>query len=91
MFCSFACFGAMPLLGYVVIPTAFPALGEESLFISACIVTGITLFFMGSVKSYFSPQHWMSAGMETLLLGGACATVAFTIGQFVQHIAGDHD
>jgi DNA damage-binding protein 1 len=86
MFCSFAFFGSLPLLGYVIIPATLPHLGSDYLFLSACIVTGCVLFFMGSVKSFFSTQHWMVAGLETLLLGGACATVAFTIGQFVDHV-----
>ena len=88
MFCSFAFFGALPLLGYVIIPAANPNLDEGSLFIAACVVTGAVLFFMGSVKSFFSTQHWFQAGMETLLLGGACATLAFTIGQYVQQFLG---
>jgi hypothetical protein len=54
MFLSFAAFGAMPLLGYVVIPVTFPDWGEERLFRSACIVTGLVLFFLGSVKSKFA-------------------------------------
>lgn len=86
MFCSFAAFGSMPLLGYVIIPTLFPDLGEAVLFTSACIVTGVVLFFMGSVKAFFSKQHWVRAGSETMLLGGMCAYVAYTIGQFVQSI-----
>jgi hypothetical protein len=77
----------LPLLGYVIIPTSFPNLGEESLFISACVVTGVTLFLMGSVKSHFSAQNWFHSGMETLTLGGACATVAFTVGQLVGGLA----
>lgn len=88
MFCSFAFFGALPLVGYVVFPAAFPHMSEDQLFFSACIVTGIVLFFLGSVKSTFCASHWFSSGMETLLLGGACATVAFTIGQFVNGIVG---
>ena len=36
-----------------------------------------------SVKSIFSAANWFMCGLETLLLGGACATVAYTIGQFV--------
>jgi len=91
MFCSFATFGAMPLLGYVLIPTMFPHLGEEILFSSACIITGMVLFFMGCVKSFFSKQFWLWTGCETLLLGGACATVAFTIGQFVEALTGQHE
>jgi hypothetical protein len=77
----------LPLLGYVIIPSSFPNLGEESLFISACFVTGIVLFLMGSVKSFFSAQNWFHSGMETLALGGACATIAFTVGQLVGGLA----
>jgi VIT1/CCC1 family predicted Fe2+/Mn2+ transporter len=86
MFCSFAFFGALPLLGYVLIPAIFPHANEVTLFTSACTITGIVLFLMGSVKSYFSKQHWYRAGLETLLLGGTCATVAYVIGQLVERI-----
>jgi VIT1/CCC1 family predicted Fe2+/Mn2+ transporter len=89
MFCSFAFFGALPLLGYVVVPAAFPRASEEVLFGTACVVTGLVLFFMGCVKSWFSPHHWTVTGLETLLLGGACASVAYGIGQFVKTIVGD--
>ena len=88
MFASFAFFGALPLLGYVVIPSLFPDLSADFLFVAACIITGIVLFFMGSIKAMVTSQHWFRAGLETLMLGGACATVAFTIGKFVQHNLG---
>ena len=88
MFCAFAFFGALPLLGYVIIPGLFPDLSSDILFWSACCVTGIVLFCMGAVKSYFTSQHALRTGMETLLLGGACATVAFTVGQMVQQLLG---
>ena len=86
MFCSFATFGSLPLLGYVIIPELFPTLGEDVLFVAACVVTGLVLFGMGCVKSNFSATHWYISGLETFLLGGACATVAFTIGQFVDSL-----
>jgi len=86
MFCSFAAFGSLPLLGYVIIPTAFPTLGTDALFATACVVTGIVLFIFGCVKSIFSASHWLLCGTETLLLGGACATTAYTIGQYVNAI-----
>ena len=53
MFCSFAFFGSLPLLGYVIIPASFPHASEDDLFFSACIVTAVVLFMMGSVKSLF--------------------------------------
>jgi hypothetical protein len=54
MFLSFATFGALPLLGYVIIPVSLPDLGSEYLFYSACIVTGLVLFLLGSLKSKFA-------------------------------------
>merc|ERR1712176_1014386 len=86
MFLSFAFFGSLPLLGYVIIPMTFGNLDEEFLFMSACFVTGIVLFFMGSIKSQVSSTHWLWSGIETLLLGGTCATVAYSIGQFVDNL-----
>jgi DNA damage-binding protein 1 len=91
MFCSFAFFGALPLLGYAIIPAQFPHLNEDALFHCACVVTGCVLFLLGSVKSFFSSLKWYRAGMETLLLGGCCATVAFTLGKWVQMYLGDED
>mmetsp|Transcript_20586 Transcript_20586/g.37003 ORF Transcript_20586/g.37003 Transcript_20586/m.37003 type:complete len:266 (-) Transcript_20586:266-1063(-) len=53
MFCAFATFGSLPLLGYVIIPALFPNSGEEVLFSAACVITGMVLFGMGCVKSIF--------------------------------------
>jgi len=91
MFCSFAFFGIMPLLGYVIIPFCFPHLGEESLFVTACIITGIVLFLMGCLKSRFCIQHWVICGTETLVLGGTCAFVAYTIGYYVNDLISSSD
>lgn len=80
MFLSFAAFGSLPLLGYVLIPMYFQGLAGF-LFETACVVTGVALFIMGSIKSSFSNANWFTSGLETLVLGGACATIAFTIGE----------
>ena len=84
MFFSFASFGSLPLLGYVIIPAMFPELGPDILFASSCVVTGLVLFLLGSVKSFFSASGWLVSGLETLFLGGCCTTLAYTIGQFVE-------
>ena len=34
-------------------------------------------------RIFYSAANWFKCGMETLLLGGSCATVAYTVGQFV--------
>ncbi|GMH99430.1 hypothetical protein TrLO_g148 [Triparma laevis f. longispina] len=88
MFLSFAAFGSLPIMGYVIIPIFFPEWGEETLFSTACAVTGIVLFMMGCVKSMFSTTNWFVSGMETFMLGGACATLAYVIGQYVEEKTG---
>ncbi|KAL3817228.1 hypothetical protein ACHAXA_009515 [Cyclostephanos tholiformis] len=89
MFLSFATFGSLPILGYVLIPALYPSLGEHVLFVAACVVTGMVLFSLGCLKSMFSASNWLVCGLETLLLGGVCATVAFTVGQFVDGLIAD--
>lgn len=37
----------------------------------------------------YSSQHWVISGTESLLLGGACATVAFTIGYYVDDVVSE--
>lgn len=91
MFCSFAFFGAAPLLGYTIIPWLFPHLDSSGLFRAACAVTALVLFLLGSIKSNFSRTNWFMSGCETLILGGTCATVAYTIGYFVNELLGDED
>ena len=88
MFCSFATFGSLPLLGYVIFPALFPDLDADSLFATACIITGLVLFGMGCVKSIFSAANWFICGLETFLLGGACATVSYFVAQFVDSLIG---
>lgn len=80
MFFSFAFFGSLPLLGYILIPLYLVYL-TDYLFTTACVITGVVLFIMGSIKSLFSSSNWFQSGAETLVLGGACATIAYTVGQ----------
>lgn len=40
---------------------------------------------------HVSRSSWFSSGLETLLLGGTCATVAFTIGYYVNQLLGEDD
>lgn len=99
---------------------------NDYLFETACVVTGVVLFCMGCVKSFFrlvcrskstsfhvrflcqnyrltygslssyyyyltfhSTTHWLQCGLETFLLGGACATLAYIIGQYVDLMQSD--
>ncbi|CAN0086207.1 unnamed protein product [Ectocarpus sp. 6 AP-2014] len=83
MFLSFAFFGAMPLLGYVIVPLIKPDSSPAILFFVACLVTAASLFGMGAIKSQFGTRHWCTSGTEMLFLGGSCAALAFEIGKAV--------
>lgn len=83
MFVSFAFFGAMPLLGYIIVPVMVPGASQHTLFSVACLVTAATLFTMGAIKSQFGTRSWYTSGFEMLILGGSCAVLAFEIGKGV--------
>mmetsp|Transcript_22508 Transcript_22508/g.35382 ORF Transcript_22508/g.35382 Transcript_22508/m.35382 type:complete len:275 (-) Transcript_22508:366-1190(-) len=84
MFAAFAVFGSMPLLGYCVVPALAPDASSSELFAVAVFVTLLFLFGLGAVKSHFSTKSWYCSGIETLLLGGCCAGIAYEIGNCVQ-------
>ncbi|MER1952731.1 MAG: VIT1/CCC1 transporter family protein, partial [Aerococcus urinaeequi] len=49
-------------------------------FTVASVLTGLTLFTLGAVKSRLTLTNWFKSGMEMLLIGGAAAIVAYGIG-----------
>jgi len=89
MFFSFAVFGSLPIFGYVIFPLIFGEMTTDELFKAACTVTGVVLFIMGCVKSNFSASPWYLSGLETLFLGGACATLAYVLGQYIDSLLGE--
>ncbi|CAM9103983.1 unnamed protein product [Ectocarpus sp. 6 AP-2014] len=88
-FGSFALSGIVPLLSYALSPliSASGSSGEPVsqgvLFLWACLLTAAALFSIGVVKSTFVSRSWFGSGMETLVLGGCCAGLAYEIGAAV--------
>lgn len=84
MFGSFASFGMLPVLGYVltawVLRDAEPGSGETTMLIVACIVTGVTLLALGAFKAHFAHKRYFRSALETLVLGGACALLSYNVG-----------
>lgn len=81
MFLSFAAFGLLPVLVYAIIPALVPGLEEHALFSMACVITGAALFGLGAFKAQFHDKRYVVSGIETLVLGGVCAGIAFTVGR----------
>lgn len=84
-FSSFIFFGSIPVLIYLV--ARFVPFFAARTFFTACILTGITLFILGTLKIYFTRQSWYRAGLEMLLLGGFAAAAAYAVGTMLGGLA----
>ena len=83
-FLSFSFFGIVPLLTYVF-SLGLPILIQNS-FLIASILTGITLFILGAVKSKINHSNWLKSGIEMLVVGGLAAVVAYVVGVVLGNI-----
>lgn len=84
-FVAFATAGAMPVL-----PFAVEAIWENSVrepFIWSTVVTAMTFFLVGAMKTLVVERPWLRAGIETLLIGGAAAAMAFAVGFALRGLA----
>lgn len=84
-FCSFALFGLVPLLVYLLARFA-PALGAHT-FVIASLATAMTLFVLGALKVRVTGQHWFRSGLETLVVGGLAAIAAYAVGAVLGGLA----
>jgi len=87
MFLAFTSFGMLPIIGFVVVPLFVPSLDDHTLFLCACAITGVALFGLGAFKAHFSDKRYLRSAVETVILGGCCAAVAFLLGRIVDGIA----
>lgn len=75
-FVAFVLFGSVPLIPYVLMLDA-PELPST-------VMTGLTFFGIGSLRSHWSPTPWWRAGLETLAIGLLAASVAYLVGDLLQ-------
>ena len=81
---AFIAVGCLPLLSFLaqfVIPISRP-------FLWSSILTGVAFFSVGALKSKFVDESWYRAGVETLVVGGCAATLAYLAGFFLKGVVG---
>jgi len=88
-FSSFVLAGALPLLPYVLYLAGIP-LPINNQFLLSILATGLSLFFVGSLRTFFTHGSWFKNGMQMLLIGSIAATLAYLVGAMVENLITGH-
>jgi VIT1/CCC1 family predicted Fe2+/Mn2+ transporter len=81
-FIAFVLIGSFPLASFLY-QWAFPEVLFDP-FMTSAFITAAAFFIVGAFKGRFVGQRWYQAGLETLLLGGGAAALAFAAGSVLQ-------
>lgn len=84
-FIAFLIIGFLPILSFIVKFLLPNSTFDPFLWSSG--ITGLTFFLVGAFKSRFVGKNWYSSGLETFLVGGAAAALAYFIGYFLAQLA----
>jgi VIT1/CCC1 family predicted Fe2+/Mn2+ transporter len=82
---AFLTVGFLPLTVFVY-DLAAPGKVEHA-FTWSALMTGIAFLVVGALKSRFVDQSWWRSALETLVVGGLAAALAYATGAFLQGIA----
>lgn len=82
---SFILVGILPLMTFLINWVAGETIDDP--FLWSLLLTGLALFGIGTVKTRFVGMTWYRGGVETLLIGGAAAAVAYGIGYLLRSSA----
>lgn len=83
-FVAFLAVGTIPLFSFLL-NLAFPGSISDPFLVSA-ILTGVAFGAVGVLKSVVIRQKWWRGGIETLVLGGTAALVAYLVGVVLEGI-----
>jgi len=84
-FVAFLIVGVIPLISYLV-NLAFPDTFEDP-FVVSIALTGVAFLLVGALKSAVVGQRILRGPVETLILGGIAASLAFFVGRLLEGVA----
>lgn len=84
-FVAFVLAGLVPLLPLFL--AAWLATSQR-MFAASAVLTAITFFSIGLIRGRLSDRRALLSGLETLLIGGTAATLAYLVGALLKSFAG---
>jgi vacuolar iron transporter family protein len=84
-FGAFLSLGALPLAAFL--PVFWIVNANFRPYFWSTILTAVSLFFVGAIKARFLSMKWYRAGAETLVIGGAAASLAYIVGSLLASFA----
>jgi len=85
-FLAFVTAGSIPLIAFVL--ASFTGFFQTHAISVSMVLTGVSLFMVGILKANIIKKHPLRSGLETLLIGGIAALVAFIVGYLLRGLAG---
>lgn len=79
-FAAFNSVGLIPLIPFIVLYISGFTISTEYAFINSVIFTGISFFLIGIVRGKIVNKPMLRTGINTLVVGGIAASVAYIIG-----------
>lgn len=85
-FIAFVIVGFLPLSPFIA--DAIFGLSAQPIFGISLSFTAIAFFSIGALKARYLSESWLRAGIETLLMGGGAAGVAYGLGLLLKNVVG---
>lgn len=85
-FSAFLIVGLIPLISFVL--AIFIPLIRDYQFHLSAVLTGFAFLIVGAVKGKVVKKHFVKSAIETLIIGGIAAGIAFAVGYFIRMLTG---
>ncbi len=87
-FIAFIIVGTIPLIIYILDAILSLQLSIDIMFTVASVLTVFALLFIGVLKGKVTQTNTLKAALETLILGGVAAVLAYGLGGFLASLFG---
>lgn len=89
-FVAFVVVGLIPLVIYIAEAAFRLGFTSLQLFIISCVFTGLMFVIIGVIKGRMTSTSQTKAALETLLLGGIAAALAYVLGDVLARVLAFH-